>query len=332
MSSTSTEEHTDRTDSYVDIGEYVTSRPGVVEESSTSPTAHYTPTAGDNSHLNNNNSYIQRERNKFFTQLRQLAATPTPVATVRNDPSWSRVLTPRPKSRSSKSSSSKSSSSSSAKSNESLDTSHLLQLVFNAEERQTNELKMLLRTTGDRLEQELQRADAAERRAVFAEERIKVSAERIGDFISIKHEADLRIVQLTEETKRLRLMIETQHRELERAQDKIAELERQNMRAEYGIKDAKKAAKEFELALQEQRAGDRIRQENRFVDGIVEGRQAGYEIAKKLEKEKRKKVYNAAFEAGRNAGFEEGVNYGRGDERERALDAFEQFLNQENFE
>lgn len=304
--------------SFVDVDDYVP-RP-VVEETSTAD--HYTPTVGDSS-----GSYIQRERAKFFTQLRQMAATPTPVANVRNDPNWSRVLTPRPKSRSSKSSKSSSSSKS-----ESLDTSHLLQLVFNAEERQTNELKMLLRTTGDRLEQELQRADAAERRAVFAEERIRVSAERIGDFISAKHEADLRIVQLTEEAKRLKLMIETQHRELERVQDRMAELERQNIRAEYNIKDAKKAAREFELALQEQRAGDKARQENRFVDGIVEGRQAGYEIAKKIEREKRKRVYNTAFEAGRNVGFDEGVVYGREEERERALEAFEAFLNNENFE
>ncbi|GJJ06629.1 hypothetical protein Clacol_000823 [Clathrus columnatus] len=304
-------DQTERSESFIDVADYVKAN---IEESSS---AAYTPTAQGTS-----NSYIQRERAKFFMQLRQMAATPTPVANALNDPNWSRVLTPRPKSRSSKSSKSSNSSTKS----DSLDTSHLIQLVFNAEERQTNELKMLLRTTGDRLEQELHRADAAERRAAFAEERTKISSERIADFISVKHEADLRIVQLGEETKRLRLMIETQHRELERAQDRIAELERQNMRAEYDIKNAKKSAKEFELALQEQRSQDKLNQENRFVDGIVEGRQAGYEIAKKLEREKRKRVYQTAFEAGRNAGFDEGLACGREEERERALDAFDKFL------
>ncbi|KAF8530490.1 hypothetical protein BU17DRAFT_60208 [Hysterangium stoloniferum] len=285
------------------------------------------------------NEQMANERSTFFAQLREMAMTPSPVANVLADPTWIRALTPRPRSRpskhSSKSHKSPSASSASQKSESTVtdasDTPMLLSMVFNAEERQTNDLKMLLRSTGDRLELELQRADAEEKRAEFAEDRVRQMSQRLASYLTSQHEAELKITKLAEEAKRFQLMIGTLQAELERAQSTIGDLETRKRRAETDAREAREAVREFDAALNEERALNRTRLGNRFVDGVIEGRSEGYETAKRTERENRQKIYDSGFEAGREEGYEEGRQYGRAQERRKAMEAFDTFLEKEGY-
>jgi len=184
-------------------------------------------------------------------------------------------------------------------------------MVFHAEERQTNELKMLLRTTGDRLEFEMQRADAADMRANFIEERMRDCNQRIAELVAAQHQSQLNIARLTEEAKRYSMVIDSLEAEIERANTIIDEAKHRRRRAEKETRDANDLLRKYEQALTESRIHDITRQQERYVNGVVEGRQEGYESAKRVEREKRRAIYLQGFEAGRTTGFQEGKVYGQ---------------------
>ena len=255
--------------------------------------------------------------------------TPSPVSDILADPTLVRTLT-RPKTprRSSSRNSSKTHKPSSIEPPE----LPLLSLVLNEEGRQSSQLKMLLRSTTDRLEYEMQRAGAAERRAEYAEKAVRQASERIAQLISAQHKTELTVTRLTEEVKRCRMLFENTQAELERADRTIEDLEERNSRVENDARQARDVVSKYERAITEREAKEQGRQEairhmgQRYVDGIVEGRKEGYELAKRMERGRRKQIYGAAYRTGRMEGFEEGDTQGRADERQKAMDAFDKFL------
>ncbi|KIJ40978.1 hypothetical protein M422DRAFT_60544 [Sphaerobolus stellatus SS14] len=183
-------------------------------------------------------------------------------------------------------------------------------MVFSAEERQTNDLKMLLRITGDRLEYELQRADAAEMKASFAEERTGQLTQRLNGFVSSQHQMDLTIARFAEERKRFNMVIENLQADLDRTNERIEDLRERKRRAEKETRDTQEMLRQYEKALMESRLKNVTRQQERYVDGVVHGREEGYQSSKRVERERQKRIYLEGFEAGRAVGFDEGKSLG----------------------
>ncbi|TCD62794.1 hypothetical protein EIP91_006386, partial [Steccherinum ochraceum] len=117
-----------------------------------------------------------------WNELREAADSPTPLAELLHDPIALRSLIGHKKSRrpsgasstrehgtSSTSKGEKSDRDRDRKKDKDSDSSSILTLVLAEEERQAHHLKALLRSTGERLENETRRADQAERRATAAE-------------------------------------------------------------------------------------------------------------------------------------------------------------------
>lgn len=266
----------------------------------------------------------------YLANLREATTTPSPVSEVLADPQLLRVLTrPMTPRRCSSRNSSKSRKPSSIEAPPELP---LLSLVLNEEERQSSQLKMLLRSTIDRLDYEMVRAGAAERRSEHAEKTVKQASERFAQLITTQHQTELTVTRLTEEAKRYRMQLENTQAELERAQATIDDLEEDVRRVEREAREAREVVNKYERDIVERDAKELGRQEGmkqngkRFVDGVIEGRREGYETAKRMERARQKQIYDTAFEAGRSEGFEEGNNKGRTYERRKAMEAFDKFL------
>lgn len=276
------------------------------------------------------------DRPIFLANLREMTTSPSPVSDILADPKLvsvlTRPMTPRRRS------ASKNSSKTHRPTHDGTPELPLLSLVLNEEGRQSNQLRMLLRSTTDRLENEMKRGDAAERRADHAERAVRQAGERITTLIAAHYRTEVNVAQLTEEVKRYKMLFETAQGEVEHAQRTIDDLEDKIRRVESEARQAKEVVNLYEKASVEREAREKGRQEamrhmgqNRFVDGIVEGRREAYETAKRRERAKRKQMYDAAFEAGRLEGFGEGDTQGRGHERRKAMEAFDKFLESEGY-
>ncbi|KAF8590964.1 hypothetical protein K439DRAFT_1644488 [Ramaria rubella] len=199
------------------------------------------------------------------------------------------------------------------------------------------QLKTLLNSTTDRLEYEMRRADAVQRRAEYAETLVKQANERIASMTASRHQMELTLTQVTEELKRYKQQLEKTEMEVHQAQLSIDDLEYEKKSIEREARQAKEVARQFEKALSESDARERSRQESqksaaeRYVDGVIEGRMEGWKTAKKMERENRKKIYTAGFEAGRMEGFEAGNSRGRAYERRNAMEPFDKFLDSEGY-
>ena len=75
----------------------------------------------------------------------------------------------------------------------------VMSMVLAEEERQAKHLKTVLKSTGDRLEQEIQRADRAEQRAERAETRMRETELRVSASEAARHASELDSTRLKED-------------------------------------------------------------------------------------------------------------------------------------
>jgi len=299
-----------------------------------------------------------------WNELREAADSPTPLAELLHDPIALRSLIGHKKSRrpsgasSSRGehtgSSSKATEKSERKKDKDSDASSILTLVLAEEERQAHHLKALLRTTGERLENETRRADQAERRANAAESMAREANGRLSSAETGKHQSELDVARAREEIARYRAQADILERDLRRAETEAQKLERMRSEAEHAATEAKESARKAQQTLREWQAREEGREDSWKVnvmrryndgreDGFEDGRAEGYEAghAEGFEEgheagasEGRTEGYNAGrlagFEEGKNVGwqegFEEGLERGRKEAREEALRAFDKFV------
>ena len=243
------------------------------------------------------------------------------------------------------------------KSKDASDTSSILTLVLAEEERQAHRLKAVLRSTGDRLDFEMRRADQAEQRARTAEGHAREMQLRVAAAETGKHQAELDAARSREETKRYQIVAETAERELRRVQADMRRGEQLRQEAEEKAAEARDMARKAQQTLREFQARQEGREEGRRLeatrryndgreDGFEDGRAEGFEQghAEGFEEGRtegyasgRSEGYNAGrligFEEGRkvgwNEGYDEGLQTGRKQEREHALNAFDKFMDSE---
>lgn len=216
--------------------------------------------------------------------------------------------------------------------------STIMSLVLAEEEKQSHHLRSILRSTGDRLDQETRRANQAETKAEFAERRVQELTIRVSAIETGKHYAELDATRANEEIKRHQMRIESLEREVKQLQADIRRLEKQKNEAEESATRARDTARRFQIDLSKQQARDESIEESQryglqkwFVaghtkgfeegrdDGFEEGRQSGISEGRELGFKQGRKV-------GRKEGFEDGREEGRQEEHERALLAFDKFF------
>lgn len=214
-------------------------------------------------------------------------------------------------------------------------------IVLAEEERQASHLKAVLRSTGDRLEQEIRRADRAEQRAEHAETRAREMASRIGVAENGQHTAELHSIRSKEEMQRLQMNLETMQRELRRANEDIDTLEAKKLEVEQHAAKSRDVAKKFQMALNDFQAREEAMEDTRRLeiqrwydigrqegwdagreDGFEEGKEEGFRNGKKYGLEEGRRT-------GRERGWREGSAQGQKEERQRALEAFDKFLREE---
>ncbi|KAI8994052.1 hypothetical protein BD414DRAFT_481271 [Trametes punicea] len=241
------------------------------------------------------------------------------------------------------------------------DSASILTHVLAEEERQARHLKAVLRQTGARLEEELRRADLAEARARTAEISAQDLGSRLAASESARHQAELDATRAQEECRRWQMQADAAEREARRLQAELARAERAKAEKEQGEREAREAARRAEQVLREWQAKEagkeevrRLELRRRFTDqrdeGYEEGRAEGYETGR-LEgyEEGREAGTREGYETGRSEGFaagrmtgyeegkkagysegyEAGYTRGRKEERARALDAFDRFIENE---
>ncbi|TBU41440.1 hypothetical protein BD309DRAFT_981860 [Dichomitus squalens] len=237
------------------------------------------------------------------------------------------------------------------------DSATILTHVLAEEERQARHLKAVLRQTGARLEEELRRADLAESRARTAEINVSELTQRLASSEAARHQLELDATRAQEECRRWQMQADAAEREARRLQTELARSERARQDVEQAEKEARGAARRAEQMLREWKAREEGREEVRrlevrrrysdgrdegFEDGRAEGYEAGHEDGyEQGRNEGYENGRSEGFDAGRLAGFEEGkkaaysdgfqAGYAQGkkEERARALDAFDRFIESE---
>ncbi|RDX45657.1 hypothetical protein OH76DRAFT_1357416, partial [Lentinus brumalis] len=237
------------------------------------------------------------------------------------------------------------------------DSASILTQVLAEEERQARHLKAVLRQTGARLEEELRRADLAETRARTAEIGVQDLGGRLAASEAGRHQAELDATRAQEECRRWQMQADAAEREARRLQAELARTERAKAEVEQAEREAREAARRAEQTLREWQAREQGREEVRRLevrrrysdgrdDGFEDGRAEGYEAGRQDGYEEGRDAGHEAgrtegFNAGRLTGFEEGrmASYsegyeagyakGRKEERARALEAFDRFIESE---
>jgi hypothetical protein len=205
----------------------------------------------------------------------------------------------------------------------------IMSLVLVEEERQACHLKDVLRSTGDRLEYEIRRADDAVGRAEYAEMRAKDVFTRVAAMEAALHNAEVQSVRSGEELRKYQMQSQVMERELRRVQADVVRLEKQKAEAEKSAGKARDATRQYQMILREYQA----REEGQHM-GVQkwfdQGRDQGWEEG-----------HPEGFEEGKISGFEEGIRVGRKEglragkergryeERRNALDAFDRYLDEE---
>ncbi|KIJ67883.1 hypothetical protein HYDPIDRAFT_173620 [Hydnomerulius pinastri MD-312] len=217
-------------------------------------------------------------------------------------------------------------------------SSSILGLVLAEEEKQAHKLKSMLRSTGDRLDREIRRANQAVARAEHAESRVHDLTARVSKAESSKHLVELEAARAKEEIKRHQLQIESLEREVRRLQADVSLLEKQRNEADESAARSRDTARNFQLELRNLQSKEAGREEGKRVgmykwfktgriegwdtghtEGFESGRDEGFEEGREYGiAEGRKK--------GRQEGFDEGWEQGRREEREHALQAFDEFF------
>ncbi|KAF7965416.1 hypothetical protein HWV62_19743 [Athelia sp. TMB] len=213
--------------------------------------------------------------------------------------------------------------------------------VLAEEERQGSHLKAVLRTTGDRLEHEIRRADRAEQRLDLAETRARELCTKLGAAEAARHTAELEAIRFRDEMKRFQMQVEVFERNLKRAQEDVEKLEKRRIEAEDNASKSRDAARKLQTAISDYQARDEGREEARRKEiqkwydvgrqeGWDAGQEDGFKEGKKEGFREGKSVgYDEGKKSGREKGLAEGKERGRKEERQYAMKAFEKLLAEE---
>ena len=281
-----------------------------------------------------------RDGTDIITQIREATSAPSPLTSYLKDPAVISALD------ASDGTGSHRHSSSSSRSRRS---SSILGVVLAEEERQAHHLKSMLRSTGDRLDREMRRANQAVTRAEQSEARVRELTSRVTAAESGKHYAELEASSAQEEIKRHQLQIQSLEMELRRLRSDVALLERQRNEAEESATRARDTARKFQLELRTLQAEDAGRDEGQrfgirkwfnsghmegydtgYAEGFESGREEGFEHGREYGfTEGQELGIKQGEKIGRQDGYDEGWEEGRGAERDHALQTFDNFFNAE---
>ncbi|KAG9316711.1 hypothetical protein JVU11DRAFT_2771 [Chiua virens] len=285
-----------------------------------------------------------RDQTDIIAQIREATSAPSPLTGYLKDPALINAIDGAEAGRSR---SQRQSSSSTGRSREPRSrTSSILGLVLAEEEKQAHKLKSLLRSTGDRLDREIRRANQAVSRAEHAESRTHELTTRVSNAESSKYVLELETARAKEEIKRYQMQIETLERDVKRLQADVALLERQRNEADESAARARDTARKFQMEFRNVQARQAGREEgmrygmdkwfktgriegfdaghvegydNGRGDGYEEGRQYGFVEGQEIGLKQGRKI-------GRQNGFDEGWEQGRKEERQHALQVFDDFF------
>jgi hypothetical protein len=209
----------------------------------------------------------------------------------------------------------------------------MMGMVLAEEERQASHLKAILKSTGDRLEHEIDRANRAEKRSEHAEARAREIASRVSSAEAGQHAAELHSIRLKEEIQRLQIQVGTMQRDLRRAQGDVDALERQKAEAEQNASKSRDVARKFQKALNDFQDREELMEDARRTEiqrWYDVGRQEGFEEGKEDGyREGKLSGLEASRNAHRSREWDQGREEGRKEERQNALRAFDKFLLEE---
>lgn len=253
-----------------------------------------------------------------MAQIRAATMTPTPLKELLKDPAVINTLYNTDGRKSYRQ------SSSSQHREPRYSASTLMSLVVAEEEKQAQHLRSTLRSTGDRLDQEMRRAKQAESKAEFAETRARELTVRVSTAETGKRYAELDAARANEEMRRYQIRIESLEKQVTKLQADIRVLERQRNEADDSASRARDTARKFQIELSKQQAKEKVVEEGSmysrkkwFVTGHNEGWDAGYA---------------EGFDDGREDGFEEGRQYGIREGRESGFKQGHKMGRKEGFE
>lgn len=263
-----------------------------------------------------------------IAQIRAATTAPTPLIELLKDPAFVNALDHADGKRSHRQ------SSSSRHREPRYSSSTVMGLLLAEEQNQSHQLRSLLRSTGDRLDQETRRANQAESKADFAERRVLELTARVSAAEMGKHYAELDASRANEEAKRYQMRIECLERELKQLQADIRTIEKQRDEADASATRARDTARKFQIELAKQQAIDEgLEQSSKkwfitgHAEGFDDGREDGFEEGRQHGiREGRELGFKQGRKSGRKEGFESGHEQGRREEHERALLAFDEFF------
>lgn len=190
------------------------------------------------------------------------------------------------------------------------------------EERQASQLKSLLQATGDRLEHEMRRAEEATARADFTDRQAHELLARARDAELEKVKMKEEMVRMERETRNLQIQLEASQREAKRLCDDLEDIRQEMEQLQRSERKAHASNLRNELTLREyqkQAVGVQKMIDTCYQSGQNEGYNEGYE-------EGYEDGLRAGARKGRKEGLREGVERGRHEERQYAVQAFDNFL------
>ncbi|KAG1815961.1 uncharacterized protein BJ212DRAFT_1272154 [Suillus subaureus] len=218
-----------------------------------------------------------------------------------------------------------------------------MSLVVAEEEKQAQHLRSTLRSTGDRLDQEMRRAKQSESKAEFAETRARELTVRVSTAETGKRYAELDAARANEEMRRYQIRIESLEKQVTKLQADIRVLERQRNEADDSASRARDTARKFQIELSKQQAKEKVVEEGSmysrkkwfvtghnegwdagYAEGFDDGREDGFEEGRQYGiREGRESGFKQGHKMGRKEGFENDREQGRYEKHQLALDAFD---------
>lgn len=277
-------------------------------------------------------SYDSLSINRYdvVQHVRDAADCPSPLNLFLRDPNVLEKLSKPSSSSSSRKGSRPPTRSPSPRRKPGVGTSSLITLVLAEEERQAHHLKSILRTSSERLENEIRRADEANARAQFAEARALEATTRANSADATRHQLELDLTRAAETIKRYQMQLENVERDLKRVQDDLARVDRERQDAETSAAKARDTARSLQLVVRDCHAREDGREESSrlamhkwFDEGREQGYDSGFEDG---FSQGRKKGLSEGIKTGRKEGLREGRDQGRIEERKNALEAFDRYV------
>jgi hypothetical protein len=202
------------------------------------------------------------------------------------------------------------------------------------EQRQANHLKSLLHTSGDRLEQEMHRADEAVARADFAERQEREALVRAKVAEAERERQENESIRLERDMREYQIRLEASQREAKWLQDdarsmkrELQELQDSEAKAQELIRKHQTALREYEIQGKERESQIKVLVDRWYENGREDGHDEGYEIG---FRDGRKLGVKEGLKKGRKEGVKEGWEQGRNEERRNAIEAFDRFLSEDS--